>query len=292
MFSRGSLLQTTVSLTRRVHQNRHWRPNSTYTVNKITKKIRVIKKNEANSNSQPTPLCVILGWGNSKQQHLRKYSEIYEERGFNTITVSPLLIDALVFPEIKGKKISYQVMKAILNEIKDETTPVIIHQFSNAGCALYYFICEERIKEDGILRHKLNLVGTIFDSCPVVPRFESITLAQKAFTNEVSSPALKIIVWYTLRVTLPFIVWLNPVVKFFMSFMENFPVLSPQLFLYSEKDELAPYKDIDKFIEYRKGNGVQTMAKCWTQSPHVQHFRNDKEGYIRMIDKFIKTLNL
>ncbi len=265
--------------------------NSSHSTKKITKKITVFKQIESKraTDGRKTPLCVLLGWGDSKQHQLRKYSEIYEKRGFNTITVSPLLLDALVFPDLKGKKISYKILETIANEFEGEI-PIVFHQFSNGGLCLYYFMCEELVKKDGVYGQQMKVVGSIFDSCPVIPDADSIPRAQRVFTNELKNPILKTMLWYTIGAVLPFVVRMNPLVKVFINSLENSTISSPQMFLYSESDDLAPYKDIDAFIEYRKKRGVDVMAQRWRDTLHVRHFMSEPDKYVEMIDNFLKRL--
>lgn len=265
---------------------------SSHTVRVITKKIHVHKSNDYNKDiaEAETPLCVLLGWGNSTQKQLKKYSEIYEKKGFDTITVSPLLIDALLLPQIRGKKISYQILETIRKESNGRKVPVVFHQFSNGGCALYYFICEELTTKGSAYAENMKVAGSIFDSCPIVPSFESVSLAQTVFTNEIDSPILKTLVWYCLKPLLTFVVWLNPVVKLFMDGLKNSPIMAPQMFFYSKSDMLAPYEDITAFLKCRKEIGVEVMAKLWDDSPHVRHLMHDQDTYIEMVHKFIDKL--
>ncbi|XP_065058023.1 transmembrane protein 53-B-like [Rhopilema esculentum] len=256
----------------------------------VRKKIKVHQHQDCTKKSGQKPLCVILGWGNSKQGHLSKYKEIFEQKGFSTMTVTPHLADILVFPESRGKKISEEVLRIMLREFGAEKIPVVFYLFSNGGCGLYYFICNELCKKNSNYHSKINVIGSVFDSCPVVPSKESISLSQKAFTQDIKSPVLKAFVWYGIRLISIPLVWLNPVVRSFMDGLKNSPIVSPQLFLYSKNDQLAPHEDITDFIAYRKSCGVPVSAKLWENTPHVAHMKYDQENYVMVLEEFIKSL--
>lgn len=261
-------------------------------VTTITKKIKLHKSDEDIKERKERPLCVFLGWGNSKHKNLRKYGEIFESKGFDTMTVTPKLADALVFPDTKGKKIAYQVLDGIAKYSDVDKQPVVLFQFSNGGCALFYFMCREIITKGSQYGEKIKVVGSIFDSCPVVPDMDSVILTQRVFTQDVKNPILKRIMWHSLGLIIPLIVWFNPVVKLFMDGLRDSPIMTPQLFLFSKSDMLAPYKSILEFIEYREKYGINVTAKLWDDTPHVSHMKQDPDGYTKMLTDFINKLSL
>ena len=254
----------------------------------VSKKIKFCKFEDEKGATKL--LCVILGWGGSKHKNLERYSELFHSRGFSTITVTPSLADILVFPETKGKKINFQVLETIRQEFSGCNS--IFFQFSNAGCGLYNFMTQELCSSNSPYYDQVKIIGSIFDSCPIVPDEESILLAQKAFTMNVKNQLARNILWYSIGTVLPFVVWLNPTVKTFMKSLRDSPVCTPQLFMYSKVDMLAPYKDISDFIEYRESQGVQTMKMLWENTPHVSHFKQDPETYTKVLKNFLDTLDI
>lgn len=276
-----------------IHETRtlitHFTSRSVHTITKnVSKKIKMCKFED--SKDVTRPLCVILGWGGAKQKNLRKYSEIFESKGYNIITVSPTLVDILLFPEIRGKKISDKILETIEKEF--DASKTVFFQFSNGGCGLYYFICEDIYNIKSPHFNKINIVGSVFDSCPVVPKKENTVLTQKAFTVNIKNPIVKNLVWYSIGAIVPFLFWFNPIVKLFMKGLTESPLSTPQLFLYSKSDDLAPYKDISDFINSRKIRGVKTMQMLWEDSPHVSHLKHDEVTYTRVLNEFLDQLNL
>ena len=253
----------------------------------ITKKIKLHKWEDG--KDQAKPLCVILGWGSSKHRNLDRYSDIFKSRGFEIITVTPTLTDVLLFPQSRGKKISDKILETIKDEF--EGRDAVILQFSNGGCGLWYFISQEICDVKSPYHNVIKVVGNVFDSCPVVPNQESVKIAQNAFAMNVKNPITRTVVWYTIGTVAPLVVWFNPIVKLFMDAMRDSPISTPQLFMYSKSDLLAPYKDISDFIEYRKNKGIETMQMLWEDSPHVSHLKHDGVTYTEILNKFLDKVN-
>lgn len=67
----------------------------------------------------------------------------------------------------------------------------------------------------------------------------------------------------------------------------NFP--KNLMFLYSIKDIVCGYKDIEKFHILMKEKGYNVRAKCWEDSPHVEHFRFHPEEYVNLVVDFVEN---
>ncbi|XP_015836233.1 transmembrane protein 53 isoform X2 [Tribolium castaneum] len=66
----------------------------------------------------------------------------------------------------------------------------------------------------------------------------------------------------------------------------------PQHFIYSKKDILIPYTDIEYFANYRKSLGIDVTTLCYETSPHVKHYTENKESYVSSVCNFLnKCLN-
>lgn len=62
----------------------------------------------------------------------------------------------------------------------------------------------------------------------------------------------------------------------------------PQHFIYSKKDTLTVYKDVEEFASYRKSNGVTVTTLCFENSPHVEHYVHYKDIYIQSVCNFVQ----
>ena len=57
------------------------------------------------------------------------------------------------------------------------------------------------------------------------------------------------------------------------------PASCPHLYLYSIRDALIPYKDVERMIAVRRSRGVRVLTQCWDDSAHVAHLVSHPEVY-------------
>jgi len=248
--------------------------------NKINKRITI--RNE--DNSQKTPLVCLFGWGNGKKEHIQKYSEIYEDKGHTTMIVTTTLLNSLFRISTAGARESKDVQKVLGKECSiNKDREIIFHSFSNGGCAISHLTTRS------ILNTNLmgNIKGHVFDSCPIIPNLESSDAVERAFSQLVDIPALKPTIKVISKLMVKAVVHNNTDVKDFMKEMTESTIKTPQLFLFSKSDKLAPYQDILDFIGIRKSLGIDTTFMLWDKSNHCAHLRENPEKYKEEIDSFV-----
>ena len=133
----------------------------------------------------------------------------------------------------------------------------------------------------------LQVVGTVFDSCPINPDINSLKATKESIVDMVESPILKSLVWYSLTVFVPPVIYFNSTVKRFMSDLTQSPLNCGQLIFYSKSDRFAPYQDIDSYAQARRDKGVNVISKCWDSSEHVNHYREHADEYLSELNSFI-----
>lgn len=74
---------------------------------------------------------------------------------------------------------------------------------------------------------------------------------------------------------------------YFMLMEVDFP--KNMLFLYSIKDEICTYKDIEKFHMLMKQKGKDVRYRRFEDSPHVEHLRLYPEEYSRLCLEFVEA---
>lgn len=238
-----------------------------------------------NDYANQSPLVLIFGWGNGQEKNLLRYSAIFENRDFTTVLVTTTLLNSLFRTSTAGRKESENVKKVLMGLCSEnKNRKIVLYPFSNGGCAISHMMVETM--DSGSFPGK-NIKGQIFDSCPIIPNEESATAVSKAFRGLVKSKVLQPIVSVFAKVMVFIVVNMNKDVKGFMNKMKNSQVTSPQLFLFSKDDDLAPYQDILAFIEERKKRGVNVEYRLWEESQHCGHLRNYPEEYSELVNKFI-----
>ena len=54
---------------------------------------------------------------------------------------------------------------------------------------------------------------------------------------------------------------------------------TPRLYVYSKRDELVPWKDVQKHADAAKKSGLNVCCEVYEGSAHVAHMRHDPERY-------------
>lgn len=74
--------------------------------------------------------------------------------------------------------------------------------------------------------------------------------------------------------------------------MDQTVLPSPQLYLYSEEDELIGVKDVEEYIEHvkKKLNVQYVDSYNFKDSQHVQHFRKYPDIYKKCINEFLNKV--
>lgn len=255
------------------------------TINERTLTNRITVRNE--DLSQQSPIVCLFGWGNGTKKHLLKYSGLFEEKGHTTLLVTTTLLNSLFRISTAGKKESENVKTALTDLCGDNLDrQIVFYSFSNGGCAISHLTTRSLLNERKLAG---NIKGQIFDSCPIIPNSESTVAVEKAFDRVLNVPVLKPAIRFFSKLMGYFVVYFNEDVKTFMCKMEKSPLHTPQLFMFSKNDDLAPYKDILNFIEKRKSIGIDVEHCLWEDSDHVAHFKRHEREYREKVLNFYEN---
>ncbi|XP_026835070.1 transmembrane protein 53-A isoform X2 [Drosophila erecta] len=63
----------------------------------------------------------------------------------------------------------------------------------------------------------------------------------------------------------------------------------PQLFLYSKNDIVIPYRDVEKFIQLRRDQGIQVSSVCFEDAEHVKIYTKYPKQYVQCVCNFIRN---
>ena len=56
-------------------------------------------------------------------------------------------------------------------------------------------------------------------------------------------------------------------------------VRTPRLYVFSKKDELVPWQEVQKHADAAKRSGLDTRCEVYEDSAHVAHMRHDPKRY-------------
>jgi len=268
-----------------------------FLANKTTKVFRkdIVIRNI--DESQRSPLMVIVGWSNSKNNQLAKYSELYEKQGLTTVSIScPLYRFAMFYDSLfaDDTKACIDALSSQRDVNKDRK--VFFQCFSTPGPAMYINIINyyyqyiqghfgtdryQNMNTDDIP----NISGLILDS-PTVACGNSQQFANgmKGNTKNVVSDMF----FDTLgRIMFAYAVRSSKMFNYGPEFFRNIPVLIPQLMLYSKNDKIAGYEAIEDYVKHQRQIGASVKSHMWEDSAHVLHYRKYPDEYRELVNSFL-----
>ena len=238
------------------------------------------------SESPTTPVVAIFGWNDARMKNLQKYSKIFEEKNWTTLCLPATSFDTFFRPSSKVKTISMYIMD-LLRQLTSDGNPVFLYSLSSGGCTVYYHIAKALKMPESQHFDAFQVVGAIFDSCPVRNTREGIHRLQISVTERVKNAVVRNLIWYTVGAAMPFVVRLDPLLKTLFEELQVITLNCPELYFYSKADKLALYQDIDNFIAQRKSQGLTVLNKRWDDPPHVSHYVKYPEEYRQLLEQFL-----
>ena len=133
---------------------------------------RILVRNE--DELQKRPLVVILGWSDCKMKTLKSpYSAMLEMKNCTTICVTCSLWDNTMRYNTKCRRQAMDMKNEMIHLLaNNKNRPVIFYNFSS-GLFLYSHIMMEM---DSKTFPGRNVCGTILDSCPIFPGYDTMTI--------------------------------------------------------------------------------------------------------------------
>ena len=250
------------------------------------KKIGAVVSRAGTESSNSSPVVALLGWNSAQDKHLAKYSEIFEQKGFDTVRIAANPFNTFMLLN-RVKEISMELLDILVEMKSQQNRPFILYSLSMGGFNVYYFL-SQAISTPG-QRHfnSIQVMGCIFDSCPHFPGMHSLKGIQSTILETIPNPLIKIPVWVGLALAVPPIYLFGPYIKQLIPGTISSPLGCPELFLFCKTDPLVPDKDVWVFIEAHKNKNIKVFSKCWEVSGHVQHYKNYPDEYLKHVNGFI-----
>lgn len=249
------------------------------------KKIGAVVTRVRSESSSTSPVVALLGWNSAQDKHMAKYSEIFEQKGFDTVRIPANPFNTFIRLG-RVKEISIELLD-ILEEMRSrQNRPVILYAFSMGGFNMYYFI-KQAISTPGQKHfNSIHVMGCIFDSCPHFPGMQSLKGVQSTIVETIPNPLIKVAVWVGLAAVVPPVFFFSPYIKRLIPETISSPLGCSELFLFCKTDHLVPDGDVQVFIEGHKNKNIKVFSKCWEVSGHVQHYKNYPEEYLKEVNTF------
>ncbi|TKW38136.1 hypothetical protein SEVIR_1G094500v4 [Setaria viridis] len=265
-------------------------------------------------------LVVLLGWLGARQKHLRRYADLYRERGVGAVRfVVPVR-------ELLGLDLGRRVERRVADlsaEIAawcdaDRRRTLLFHTFSNTGWLAYGAVLENLQSRADITE---RIRGCIVDSAPVLeirpevwaagfsaamlkksssmtgPSTESLDgPIVNGSLNRVSSNVMRpswgeCFILSTLQKFFEIVLYvpdINTRLRKVLSVLSDKQPPCPQFYLYSSADRVIPGECVESFMDLQRSLGRSVFAHNFVTSPHVDHYRSFPHIYSAKIDEFLK----
>ena len=237
--------------------------------------------------SKESPIAVLIGWGNALLRHLIKYCNIFESQEFTTVCLTT--VNFYMKPESLANSYRKKILQTLEQLTKgNPDREIILMAFSQAGAN----VLASMVQHMDIL--KFNIVGTIFDSGPMMYNALAVAPTQGAVWSpyrETSRGVTERIVdgGGFIRRPTEHEVNKDPFLKAFDSTIMGYSSLAPQLFLCSSVDKVVNYNDILDFSRRREERGVPIYVKVWNDCDHVGLFCKHPDEYETVLKEFIEV---
>jgi hypothetical protein len=273
---------------------------------------------------QKRQLVVIGGWLGCQRKFLRRYEELYNSLGFETLSLvaSPRSTVESTLQLYRGRaplpppgwpcstssclgrdygttdELAWDVLSKV-----DELDPniVLYHSFSNGGCFLWESICRvlefhrDEACDSEMSRHLQSLSskfnGVVFDSCPAYFGDPPSKLWH-ALRHCSDSERQDVLAHYGAEVFTFSKRNKDRSEEYFQRLTQSsFDI--PQLYLFSKNDDLSDYHYIETLIRNRRSiQQSPVVTQCWDISKHCSHLREHPEDYKLAIEDFLRVATL
>ena len=261
------------------------------------------------------PPVVLFAWAFSSDDHMKKYAEMHNKFGHDTIRFycEPEYLFGNDVP--KQRNIAESNLDEIKKEFhtKGEKLRLITHAFSNNGYNHFAHV-EHLIRSDP----DIEVCGAIFDSCPrpftilhwmIVPpsgrwgtkvkanmnmpaiAYWLILYTTQGYSmNDSIKEALK--VWRSCRNNWDKHLNLYPDAALVKNGNFELPGNYPLLYLYSTRDIMMTFNVIASFANYfrRKGNRKAVISHNFHTSPHCMHYYTYPDKYETLVKQLLKNI--
>ncbi|GMS99461.1 hypothetical protein PENTCL1PPCAC_21636 [Pristionchus entomophagus] len=243
---------------------------------------------------------LILGWGGSDDKSVKKYADLYEKRGLDTIR---FIAEMKAFsPQGLAGMRDMDEIFPVLDQVQDQR--LVMHIFSMNGAYSLVTLLHHKKYADLFSRTD----GIIWDSCPIYADFMPFLKSYNQIMNNMHKKQLEsgsIADWGRVQARKAVALSQNVMeaarnwvhVKTGGNISEVHPYFylreHPQMperhtLFYSEADVLCPAPTIRAFNQYlSEKRGKEVDAVYFTDSAHVKHFLVHPVEYNEGIDRML-----
>ncbi|XP_011297755.1 transmembrane protein 53-B [Fopius arisanus] len=240
-----------------------------------------------NDKPRDKPLLVFLSWLMAQPKHVKKYTQLYLEQGFDVVHVSSTPWQ-MMWPVKGTRPVAYDLL-SFLEQNSMNYQQVMIHGFSVGGYMwgeLLTYVHQDRKRYDPVME---RIVGQVWDSAVDVSEM-CIGIPRAVFKNNaVMQKFLEKYLEYHLKT------FYNQATQYYIRSSQMFHtnlVQAPALFLVSNTDTVGTVESNMRVRDSWESMGTPTYVKIFDKSPHVGHFRKYPKEYTHELYTFLNMLKM
>ncbi|KAF9238549.1 hypothetical protein BU15DRAFT_75240 [Melanogaster broomeanus] len=256
------------------------------------------------ATNEPAPhVILIFGWMGAQTRHLQNYTRPYAELYPNATQILVKCGPSFIYTSERGKqKRLLPVVDALealdclpagtasAKDVNGARPRVLIHAFSNGGCSQLTSLGRLLSAKYPSLPPSERLVSAlVLDSCPSAGDVRTIYAAFRiAIPNLVARSMVLAFIYlaHAIRLCLSMAFGKQVMVMEYLKAQLLRPRLlpwmnagTPRLYIFSKKDELMPWKEVQQHAESGKKAGLNVRCELFEESGHVAHMRLDPKRY-------------
>ncbi|KAG8212944.1 hypothetical protein J3R82DRAFT_11305 [Butyriboletus roseoflavus] len=253
-------------------------------------------------NDSAPNVILIFGWMGASTRHLqhysRKYGELYPQATQIIVKCGPSFFWTSeggkrnrLLPVVEALE-TLGCLPSINNstQVPSRVRPrVLVHSFSNGGG--YQLTSLGRLlsaKYPSIPSSEHVVSALILDSSPCIGTFRAVGLA---FSIAIRNPLARYVILFIIHVVRALRLSMDSVLgketmetRYLKALLQPrllpwVNVQTPRLYVFSKKDELVPWQEVQKHADAAKKSGLNAHCEVYEESAHVAHMRHDPKRY-------------
>ncbi|KAF7327383.1 hypothetical protein MKEN_00316000 [Mycena kentingensis (nom. inval.)] len=234
------------------------------------------------ASADPT-IILLFGWMAAPHSHLLNYTDAYRKMYPHATIIVVKSHLSFLWASQRALQLArflpvFEALEAL--GAYEGRQRILTHSFSNGG-AFYLLIFRRLLKSRTTSTPSRSAL--ILDSSPGGDRMH---LTIRALVSPIRNPLLRLLanLLAPLVLRLMYLAYGSPVART-ISALEQASLLpwldsrSPRLYLYSEKDAMIPWRDVDEHVSKCKQAGLDVRQVRFMESGHVGHARMYPEEY-------------
>ncbi|KAF9230344.1 hypothetical protein BU15DRAFT_83749 [Melanogaster broomeanus] len=265
--------------------------------------ISLASTNGAATNEPAPHVILIFGWMGAQTRHLQNYTRPYAELYPNATQILVKCGPSFIYTSERRKKKRLlpvvDVLQALnclpagtasAKDVNRVRPRVLIHAFCTGGCTQLTALGRLLSSKYPSVPPSEHLVsGLILDSCPAT---SDVCTIYAAFRSTVPNLVTRCIILAFVYLVHAIRLCLSKAFGKEMMVMEHLKMQllrprllpwmnagTPRLYIFSEKDELMPWKEVQQHAESGKKAGLNVRCELFEESGHVAHARLDPKRY-------------